>query len=56
MRRKVYVFFLLLVSMSSLGQDDLLTMLESNEETLTFATFKSSKIINLETIEQPRGT
>ena len=53
MRRKVYVFFLLLVSMSSLGQDDLLTMLENNEETLTFATFKSSKIINLETIEQP---
>ena len=53
MRRKVYVFFLLLVTISSFGQDDLLAMLENNEETLTFATFKSSKIINLETIEQP---
>ena len=37
---------------SSNAQDDLLLMLDENSETLTFATFKSTKIINLQSIEQ----
>ena len=43
-----YVF----LSFSSIAQDDLLLMLDENTETLTFATFKSKKIINLQSVEQ----
>ena len=40
------------LSFSSIAQDDLLLMLDENTETLTFATFKSKKIINLQSVEQ----
>ena len=43
-----YVF----LSFSSIAQEDLLLMLDENTETLTFATFKSKKIINLQSVEQ----
>ena len=50
-------FFLILcsicVSFPTYCQDDLLSLLDSEYENLTYATFKATKIINLQSVEQP---
>jgi len=52
--KKLLVFLgCFFLSFSSFSQDDLLSFLDNeNEDNLTFATFKSTKIINLQSIEQ----
>ena len=50
-------FFLILcsicVSFPTYCQDDLLSFLDTEDENLTYATFKATKIINLQSVEQP---
>ena len=50
-------FFLILcsicVSFPTYCQDDLLSFLDSEDENLTYATFKATKIINLQSVAQP---
>ena len=52
MNRVFIIISFICLSFSSNAQDDLLLMLDENTETLTFATFKSKKIINLQSVEQ----
>ena len=53
MNKIIILLSCLCSSLSSFSQDDLLSFLDNeNEEFLTFATFKSTKIINLQSIEQ----
>ena len=52
MNRVFIIISYFFLSFSSIAQEDLLLMLDENTETLTFATFKSKKIINLQSVEQ----
>ena len=53
MKRLLVFLGCFFLSFSSFSQDDLLSFLDNeNEDNLTFATFKSTKIINLQSIEQ----
>lgn len=55
MNRIIILLSCLFLSFSSFSQDDLLSFLDDeNEEFLTFATFKSTKIINLQSVEQTK--
>ena len=53
MKRVFNIFILVCVFMNSFGQENLLSFFDSQDEMLTFATFKTTKIINLESVEQP---
>lgn len=53
MKRVLNIFILVCIVMTSFGQENLLSVFDSEDETLTYATFKSTKIINLQSIEQP---
>ena len=53
MKRVFNIFILVCIVINSFSQENLLSMLDSEEEMLTFATFKTTKIINLESVEQP---
>tara|TARA_B100000497_G_scaffold124050_1_gene157820 strand:+ start:1606 stop:2493 length:888 start_codon:yes stop_codon:yes gene_type:complete len=52
MNRVFIITSYLFLSFSTIAQEDLLLMLDENTETLTYATFKSKKIINLQSVEQ----
>ena len=53
MKRLLVLLGCFFLSFSSFSQDDLLSFLDNeDEDNLTFATFKSTKIINLQSIEQ----
>tara|TARA_B100001094_G_scaffold226402_1_gene220836 strand:- start:508 stop:1395 length:888 start_codon:yes stop_codon:yes gene_type:complete len=52
MNRVFIIISYLFLSFSTIAQEDLLLMLDENTETLTYATFKSKKIINLQSVEQ----
>ena len=52
MKRIFIIISCVCLSFSAIAQDDLLLMLDENSETLIFATFKSKKIINLQSVEQ----
>ena len=53
MKRLLVFLGCFFLSFSSFSQDDLLSFLDNeNEDNLAFATFKSTKIINLQSIEQ----
>ena len=53
MKRILVLLICMCFSFSSFSQDDLLSFLDNdNEDILTFATFKSTKIINLQSVEQ----
>jgi len=55
MNRIIILLSCLFLSFSSFSQDNLLSFLDDeNEEFLTFATFKSTKIINLQSVEQTK--
>lgn len=53
MKRVFNIFILLCIVINSFSQGNLLSFFDSEEEMLTFATFKTTKIINLESVEQP---
>ena len=53
MKRVFKIFLLLCIVINSFSQENLLSFFDSEEEMLTFATFKTTKIINLESVEQP---
>ena len=53
MNRVLNIFILVCIFTNSFGQENLLSFFDSDEDMLTFATFKATKIINLESIEQP---
>ena len=53
MKRVFNIFILVCIVINSFSQENLLSFFDSEEEMLTFATFKTTKIINLESVEQP---
>ena len=53
MKRVLNIFILICIVINSFSQENLLSFFDSEEEMLTFATFKTTKIINLESVEQP---
>lgn len=53
MKRILNIFILVCIVMTSFGQENLLSVFDSEDEALTYATFKATKIINLQSIEQP---
>lgn len=53
MKRVFNIFILISIVINSFSQENLLSFFDSEEEILTFATFKTTKIINLESVEQP---
>ena len=53
MKRFILLLCSICVSISTYCQDSLLDLIESVEENLTYATFKTTKIINLQSVEQP---
>ena len=52
MRKLILFLSLSLISMSSFSQDDLLNLIDSDNQRIISATFKSFKIINLQSVEQ----
>ena len=52
MRKLILFLSLSLISMSSFSQDDLLNLIDSDNQRIISATFKFSKIINLQSVEQ----
>ena len=52
MRKLILLLSLSFISISSFSQDDLLNLIDSDNQRIITATFKSSKIINLQSVEK----
>jgi len=54
-KNTIYVFIAILLSQSSMAQDDLMDMLNNEPETIeyTYATFKTTRVMNGHSIENP---